>query len=102
HRAGIMTLDLALAHMLETTLMFAATSGKQFDMVFLRVLKKHAGFREKVPVIKVAQRLEPYKDDIVQMADMICGAVCNDDPQYFKLISQRQGGRVIYPAVEVK
>jgi hypothetical protein len=31
---------------------------------------------------------------------MVCGAVCSDDPKYLKLIKHREGGRVIYPAVE--
>lgn len=96
-RTGVLALDQALGGMLEAKLVFDATSSRKFDWDFLRFLKKHAGFYEGVPVIKETYRLESYKDDLVQMIDMICGAVMAEDRCYHRLIRNREGGRVDYP-----
>jgi hypothetical protein len=96
-RAGIMTLDMALADMLEAKLVFDATSSRRFDWEFRRALKKHAGYCENLPVIKETQRLDSYKDDLVQLIDMVCGAVMAEDRQYHRLIRHREGGRVVFP-----
>jgi hypothetical protein len=99
-RAGVMTLDQALDSMLEATLTFDATSSRKVDREFLRFLKKHAGYDERLQVIKEIRRLESYKDDLVQLVDMVCGAVMADDDSYFRLIRHRQGGRVVFPPAE--
>jgi hypothetical protein len=96
-RAGMMTLDLAIGSMLEAKLLFDATSSRQFDWQFLRALKKHAGYRGERPVIKQTQRLDSYKDDMVQLIDMVCGAVMAEDRQFHRLIRRREAGRVVFP-----
>jgi hypothetical protein len=96
-RAGMMTLDLAIGSMLEAKLLFDATGSRQFDWEFLRGLKKHAGHRGKLPVIKETQRLDSYKDDVVQLIDIVCGAVMAEDRQYHRLIRRREAGRVVFP-----
>jgi hypothetical protein len=96
-RAGTLALDQALKDMLEAKLVFDATSSKKFDWDFLRFLKKHAGFYERVPVIKETQRLDSYKDDLLQLIDLICGAVMAEDRCYYRLIRSREGGRVVFP-----
>jgi hypothetical protein len=96
-RAGVLALDQALGGMLEAKLVFDATSSRKFDWEFLRFLKKHAGYYETLPVIKDTQRLDSYKDDLVQLIDVLCGAVMNEDPRYYRLIRHRDGGRGIYP-----
>ena len=96
-RAGILALDQALDELSEAKLLFAATSGRQFDWKFLRFLKKHAGYRDDVQVIKDTHRMEPYKDDLIQLIDMVCGAVLYKDPGYYRLIRHRDGGRVVFP-----
>lgn len=77
--------------------LFDATGSRQFDWEFLRALKKHAGHRGKRPVIKETQRLDSYKDDMVQLIDMVCGAVMAEDRQYHRLIRRREAGRVVFP-----
>ena len=58
--------------MLEAKLFFDATSSRQFDWELLTFFKKHAGTYEGVPIIKETQRLASYKDDLVQLVDMVC------------------------------
>jgi hypothetical protein len=101
-RAGVMTLDMARADMRETNLVFDATSSRKFDQEFLRKLKKHAGSAEKLPIIKETRRLDSYKDDLVQLIDMICGAIIADDRKYHRIIRHREGGRVVFPPLEVE
>ncbi len=97
-RAGVLALDQALdSSMLEARLLFDATSSRAFDWEFLRFLKKHAGSDENMPIIQETQRLDSYKDDLIQLIDMVCGAVMAEDPRYRFLIRHREGGRVIYP-----
>jgi hypothetical protein len=96
-RAGMVTIDLAIGSMLEAKLLFDATSSRQFDWELLRALKKHAGYRGGRPVIKETHRLDSYKDDMVQLIDMVCGAVMAEDRQYHRLIRQREAGRVVFP-----
>lgn len=100
HRAGVLTLDLAAPQMREAKLLFDATSSRKFDWEFLRMLRKHAGYRDQVPVIKETQRLESYKDDLVQMIDMVCGAMLSEEKRYTRHIAQRVAGSVIYPPLE--
>jgi hypothetical protein len=86
-----------LKEMLEAKLVFDATSSKKFDWAFLRFLKKHAGYRENRPVIKETQRLASYKDELIQMIDMVCGAVVAEDRRYQRLIRHKEGGTIVYP-----
>jgi Protein of unknown function (DUF3800) len=96
-RAGVLTLDQARHNMLEAKLLFDATSSKTFDWEFLRFLKKHAGSYDGLPVIAETQRLDSYKDDLVQMIDMVVGAVMAEDRRYFRLIRHKEKGRIVYP-----
>ncbi len=96
-RAGALTLDQARNNMREAKLLFDATSSKAFDWEFLRFLKKHAGRSEGLPVIGETRRLDSYKDELVQMIDMVVGAVMAEDRRYYRLIRRKEGGRVIFP-----
>jgi hypothetical protein len=98
--AGVRTLDQALSNMLDAKLIFDATSSRQFDWDFLRFLKQHAGYYDEVPIIRETQRLDSYKDDLVQLIDMVCGAVMCDDRRYHRLIRHREGGRILLPGEE--
>ncbi len=86
--------------MREAKLRFDATSSRKFDWEFLRMLRKHAGYRDQVPVIEETQRLESYKDDLVQLIDMVCGAVLSEEKRYTRPIAQRVAGRIVYPPLE--
>jgi len=96
-RAGILTLDQALEECLEAKLLFDATSGEKFDREFLRILKKHAGYADKVPRIKETQRLKSHTDDLIQIVDMVCGAIRAEKSDYRELIAAREGGIRVYP-----
>ncbi len=92
-----MALDRALPNMLEARLLFDATSSQRFDWEFLRFLTKHAGSYDGLPVIKETQRLASYKDDLIQMIDMVIGAVKAKDRGYYRLIRGKDEGGVVYP-----
>ncbi len=96
-RAGVMTIDQVLEELLEAKLLFDATSSEKFDKDFLRFLKKHAGYHEKVQRIKNPQRLKSHTEDLIQIVDMVCGALSADNPKYLKLIKHREGGVRVYP-----
>ena len=83
--------------MLEAKLLFDATSGRLFDWAFLRFLTKHAGYYDGLPIIKESLRLDSYKDDLVQLIDMVIGAVRANDRSYHRLVRGRDGGSVEYP-----
>jgi hypothetical protein len=96
-RAGVMALDQVLNDLLEAKLLFDATSGEKFDKDFLRFLKKHAGYHEKLRRIKDAQRVKSHAEELIQIVDMVCGALASDDPDYLDLIRHREGGVRVYP-----
>ncbi len=72
-------------------------SAEKFDKDFLRFLKKHAGYHNKVPRIKAPQRVKSHTEDLIQIVDMVCGALSADGPNYRKLIKEREGGVRTYP-----
>ena len=98
-RASVLALDQAKSNLLEAKLVFDATSSRQFDWKLLRFLKKHAGYYEGLPVIKETQRLASYKDDLIQLVDIVCGAFMgrHTEPDHYKLIRHRNGGGILFP-----
>ena len=96
-RAGVMTIDQCLDELLGAKLLFDATSGEKFDKEFLRFLKKQAGYHEKVQRIKQTQRLKSHTEDLIQIVDMVCGALSAENPKYLELIKHRQGGVRVFP-----
>jgi hypothetical protein len=92
-----MTIDLCLGELLSAKLLFDATSSEKFDKDFLRFLKKHAGYHEKVQRIKQTQRLKSHTEDLIQVVDMVCGALSADNPAFLELIKHREGGVRLFP-----
>jgi hypothetical protein len=96
-RAGVMALDQFLNEVLEAKLLFDATSGEKFDKELLRFLKKHAGYSGKVQRIKETQRVKSHAEDLIQIVDMVCGALASGRSEYLDLIRHREGGVRVYP-----
>jgi hypothetical protein len=96
-RAGVMTIDQFLDDLLEAKLLFDATSSEKFDKELLRFLKKHAGYHQKVQRIKDIQRVKSHAEDLIQIMDMVCGALALGDSDYLDLIRHREGGVRVYP-----
>lgn len=96
-RAAFMAIDLVRDELLEAKLLFDATSSRTFDWDLLRTLKKHVGLFEGLPGIKETKRMDSYKDDLIQMVDMVCGAAMCDDECYGRIIRHRRGRCVVFP-----
>lgn len=96
-QAAVMALNPALPHMLEAKLVFDATSSKKFNQDLLRFLKKHAGYYEGQPIITATQAVDSRKHNLIQMVDVVCGAVMAEDRRYQRLIRSKEGKVVNYP-----
>jgi len=72
-------------------------SDKNFDRKLCRYLKKQAGFVEGRPRIKEARSYDSEKHNLIQMVDMVCGAVVRcykagdeADDSYHRIIEHRK------------
>ncbi len=100
-RVAIMALNAALPSLSETRLWLDAGSSRQFDNDLLAHLRRHAGHRDGRPIIVATKRHESHKCNMIQMADMVCGAVhCShrgeqESHKTLRRLLRRREGRVL-------
>jgi hypothetical protein len=75
HHAARMSLDAIKAHLVGARVFIDKSGDKRFDREICSFLKKHAGLHEKKPRIAAASAYDSKKHNLVQLVDMVCGAV---------------------------
>ncbi len=73
--AARMTLDAIKAHLFGARVFIDKSGDKKFDKEICSFLKKHAGLHETKPRIVAASSYDSKKHNLVQLVDMVCGAV---------------------------
>lgn len=96
-KAALLTLEVIKPYLVDARVFIDKSSDKKFDKELCSYLKKQAGLVEGQPRIKLATRYDSEKHNLIQMVDMVCGAVVRcykagdeADDSYHQLIEPRK------------
>lgn len=92
-KAALLALEVIKPHLVDARVFIDKSSDKRFDRELCSYLKKQAGLVDGQPRIKLATRYDSAKHNLIQMVDMVCGAVarCHKaDDSYRQLIEHRE------------
>lgn len=103
-KAALLALEVIKPRLENARVFIDKSSDKQFDRELCSYLKKQAGLVEGRPRIKVAAPYDSAKHNLIQMVDMVCGAVVRcykagdeADDSYHRLIECRKLDVRIWP-----
>jgi hypothetical protein len=103
-RAAQLVLELARPKLLNAKVLIDKSADRAFNQAFAKYLKKHAGQKEGQPAIREAKSQSSHKHNLLQVADMVCGAVARtyreekkDRMVYRNLIEARQEKVQLWP-----
>jgi hypothetical protein len=103
-RAARLLLEAVRPFLINATVVIDKSSDRKFDQELAKYLKLHAGQRDGQPVICQVRADKSHKHNLVQVADMICGAVARtyqadkkDRFTYRDLIRKREHSVEIWP-----
>lgn len=73
------------------------SQSKSFERAFLDSVRRHAGYREGVPVICETQSMKSHTLDLLQMADMVIGAAISGKDCFRGIVKKREGSYEMFP-----
>jgi hypothetical protein len=103
-RAAQLILEVARPLLLNAKVVIDASTDRTFDQEFAKYLKRHAGKTNGQPLIREATTEKSHKHNLLQLADMVCGAVARtyrqerkDRTIYRQLIEKREESIRLWP-----
>jgi hypothetical protein len=101
--AARLALEAAKPYLLDAKVLIDRSNDRTFDQELAKYLKKHAGTREGKPVVREVRSERSDKHNLIQIADMVCGAVARSyhdekaSGSYRRLIQAREVSAEIWP-----
>jgi hypothetical protein len=97
-QAAYIALRELLPEICDAKLVFDRKSqSKTFERDFLARVRRHAGYREGMPVISETQSMKSHSYDLLQVADMVIGAAISESDDLRSIVKKSEGSFELFP-----
>lgn len=83
-------LAMTRSSILEAEVLIDSMSDRNMNRMMAKFLKHEAGERDGLPLIREVKALKSHKHNLIQLADMVTGAVVRSDSERFRSIIKKR------------